>query len=250
MQFRQSIKRLFGIHSKGGISQTEKGYGNTVLSPTHKFLRTNDNSRFNLCETNVSTVLKKQVVIRDGKVKVNEERCNFTDNEDNPAMNPLFTIKEKKTASDAEESGETIYEEDSSSKQKLEVFDESSHIYTEGSPVLTILDSERLVFSKQRRLQKNKHDSDDSVNQNVYGNRAFEDHSSDATSDYGTSSEHVRDTEAVASTKIRRIGGFNKGRISTKFFESHESSQGREFFKTYLYRTDNSSENDDDRYVV
>ncbi|CAH2041624.1 unnamed protein product, partial [Iphiclides podalirius] len=43
-QFRQSIKRIFGIHDRVTSSQTEKGCNNSVLSPCHKLSALNDNT--------------------------------------------------------------------------------------------------------------------------------------------------------------------------------------------------------------
>ncbi|CAG9123132.1 unnamed protein product [Plutella xylostella] len=268
-QFRQSIKRLFGIHGKGGHTQTEKGYDNTILLPTNRFSRINDNTRFNSSESNVSTIHKKQVIVKDKKITVTDDLCDYNNSEINYQINKidninLCTIQENKTASDNEKSGETIYEEDNSNgKQKLEVFGENYQLFDDTSPVLTIIDSEHLAFSKTRLVCKVRDANAETV-ENVYGNKAFVEHSSDITSNeaYETSSDQqLKKNKRLQSSYSTDIAGIQKepkkrklsseaiikGSVTSNFFE--DPRHGHESFKTYLYMM-NRNLDGDDNFVV
>ncbi|GBP65284.1 hypothetical protein EVAR_37132_1 [Eumeta japonica] len=76
-QFRQSIKRFFGIHRKGA-SQTEKGYDNTLMSPVPRHSRVNDTQRQPHSETRELSVLREHKlsleVKNSGETHVHEDR--------------------------------------------------------------------------------------------------------------------------------------------------------------------------------
>lgn len=174
-------------------------------------------TRFNSSET-TSSVLKKQVVIKDGKISIAEDHGSVTNNEiTRPPVNNtiLCTIQENKTASDdVDKSSDTIYEEDSSNgKQKLEIVDDSFRLYSDSSPVLTIIDPDHLSFSKKRLVPKTKEDPSDCMLGNVYGNSAFEEHSSDVTGDSMGNNQNMQETEAAAANikiKTRRLSSEKK----------------------------------------
>ncbi|XP_075977244.1 pinopsin-like [Anticarsia gemmatalis] len=253
-QFRNSIKRIFGIHSKSKNSQTEKGYNNTLVSPANKLSGLNNTTRFNSSETNLSTVHRNS---KDKKIIFNDDISETTHNEYHRtfARDPeLCTIPESKN-SDAERSGDTIYDEDSSSNtKKLDMFGESCKI-NERSPVLTFMDSERLLFSKIP-----DYDNVEPGSSNIFGNEGYEEHFTDNTNKdtYKTENEH----QSVERQKIirqsysldfPRLSNENKKRklsIETKlesfiqpkgFFKDtisklfdQDVKQGQDSFKSYL----------------
>ncbi|KAJ0176245.1 hypothetical protein K1T71_008419 [Dendrolimus kikuchii] len=163
-QFRQSIKRIFGIHTKGKNSQTEKGY-NTVMSPAHKL--SSLNTRYNSSE--ISSAPKNS---KERNAAQNEEIPEIITNEYQKSYSrnhELCTIQENKTASDMERSGESAFDNESSSNKDMDMFGESCKVLNERSPVLTFMDSERLLFSKIKKVE----DARD-ISRNVYGNEAYE----------------------------------------------------------------------------
>ncbi|XP_047508095.1 parapinopsin-like [Pieris napi] len=143
-QFRQSIKRIFGVHSKCQSPAT-KGY-NTAISPAHKLSAFNDITvRFNTSDTNLPSTPKK---LKD-RAQNNDESDLSNDSNRFPNKMELGTIQETKTISDCERSADTAYDEDSSKK-----------IDSDHSPTL-IIDKERLIFTK--RKNENLASSDDST---------------------------------------------------------------------------------------
>ncbi|CAH0726862.1 unnamed protein product, partial [Brenthis ino] len=171
-QFRQSIKRIFGIHSKRSGSQAEKCYNNTIMSPAHKQSAYNDITvRYNSSETIVSTpkrLKERYTITSEDSDNHSISLCINEINRPSAKMCELCTIQENKTVSDAERSGDTVCDEEScTSNKKLDlVFGESCKI-KESSPIVTIVDTDKLVFSKpQNTAQKTLND--------VYGNEGFE----------------------------------------------------------------------------
>lgn len=165
-QFRQSIKRIFGIHSWGRNSQTDRRYNVTVTSPAHKLTSVNDVSKSN---PDSSSYVKR----RDKKITICDETSEIHNEVYRPAKSmELCTIVENKTGSDAERSGETIFDEDSSNDDNNKYSD--SKLPSDHSPTLTILDTERTQFIKGTQRKGN----DDILN--IYGNQAYEDDSTDA----------------------------------------------------------------------
>ncbi|CAH0625310.1 unnamed protein product [Chrysodeixis includens] len=260
-QFRNSIKRIFGIHTKGKNSQTEKGYNNTLMSPANKLSSLNNTNRFNSSETNLSSLQKSS---KDKKIAFNDDVSEITNNEYHRTFNrdpELCTIPENKN-SDAERSGDTVYDEDSSNNsnqtKKLDLFGESCKAINKRSPILTFMDSERLLFSKI-----SEHDNPEPSGSNVFGNDAFEDHLTDKTNKdtYKTenerqSSEKQKIIRQSYSLDFPRLSNDNKKRkmsIETKlesfiqpkgFFKETinklfdpESKQGHDNFKSYLCET-------------
>jgi hypothetical protein len=263
LQFRQSIKRIFGMHSKGKQSQTEKGYNNTLMSPAHKMSLNNDTTRY-VSETTISAIPKKvkdnkRIIFSDNITEVNNEsNCPF------PRDLELCTINENRTASDAERSGETIYEDDSAnSNKKLDLFGESCKLFNKRSPILTIVDTDHFVFSKP---VKSKDDDADSGN-NAYGNEAFEDPDVSKYHDFQSHRDHERgekqkmikhsyslDLSAVSNEKSNRKlsietkletliepKGFFKDTIISKFFEPEPKPDG---IKSYLCNVDDVGKNE------
>lgn len=164
-QFRQSIKRIFGIHTRGRDSQTDRRYNVTVTSPVHKMTSVNDVSKYNSDSSNND---KR----RDKKITIFDETSQIHYTVQRPTKNvELCTIVENKTGSDAERSGETIFDEDSSNGNNKKYSD--SKLPSEHSPILTMVESECIHFIKDTQ----RNDSDDNLN--VYGNQAYEEHSTD-----------------------------------------------------------------------
>nr|QDR51017.1 pteropsin [Manduca sexta] len=255
-QFRQSIKRIFGIHTKSKKSQSEKGYNNTVMSPGHKLSSFNNTTRFN-SETNSSTLAKTP------KDKKPGASCDGFETTNNDYLKPygrnpeLCTIQEYKTTSDTERSGESLCD-DTSSNKKLNMFGESCKGLNEKSPVLTFMDSERLLFSK---IAKNQEDSEQ-TNETVlsYGNKAFEAHATDepakdtyeVENEYQTFRKHKMITQSFSldftrhscENKKRKLSietklenfiqpkGFIKDTISKLF--DQDAKQVQDSFKSYL----------------
>lgn len=108
---------------------------------------------------------------RDKKISVCDETSEMHNEVQRPMKNmELCTIAENKTGSDAERSGETIFDEDSSngySKKCLDIKLPSEH-----SPILTMVDSECTHFVNTQR-----NDNNDILN--IYGNEAYEEHATD-----------------------------------------------------------------------
>nr|XP_021184385.2 parapinopsin [Helicoverpa armigera] len=259
-QFRNSIKRIFGIHTKSKNSQAEKGYNNTLTSPANKLSSLNNTTRFNSSETNLSSTHKhskgKKIVFNDdvSEMTTNEYHRTFTRDPD------LCTIPESRN-SDAERSGDTVYDEDSSNNsnvKKLDLFGESCKVINERSPVLTFMDSERLLFTKAP-----EHVCAEASASNVFGNEAYEDHSTDKTNKDPHQIE-VDQQNAETQKIIRqsysldfpRLANDNKKRklsIETKlesfiqpkgFFKDtinklfdQDSKQGHDKLKSYLCET-------------
>lgn len=117
---------------------------------------------------------------RDKNITISEDTSEVTNNE---MIRPfarhleLCTIQENKTGSDAERSVDTIFDEDSSNGNKKQNFCESSKLLGEYSPVLTIVDSETTIFSKMKQ-----NDDANGILNNIYGNEAYEEHTTDVTS--------------------------------------------------------------------
>ncbi|CAG5043709.1 unnamed protein product [Parnassius apollo] len=175
-QFRQSIKRIFGIHGKSGSSQIERGYKSTVLSSCHKLSVLNDIT----VRCNTSEISKI--------VKINEKRTECTDDQSDLVKNvitiknfnkksELCTIEEKKAALDAaERSGETDYDDESSGGNKKVVVFGNSCKLNEPSPILSIMDADNPLITKSH-----DHDGNDTkdILKNVYINKGCEEQSTD-----------------------------------------------------------------------
>lgn len=252
-QFRQSIKRIFGIHSKGRNSQAERRYNNTLTSPAHKVTSYDFTTKYN-----TSDCLSNRK--RDKNVTISEDTSEVTNNEmKGPFARhlELCTIQEIKTGSDAERSGDTIYDEDSTnSNRKLNVCD-SSKLLSEYSPVLTIIDSETTIFSKMKQS-----DNANGILNNIYGNEAYEEHTTDNTSqniEYqnfkrakirhsysldlsGVPAENKRRKLSV-ETKLETFQpkGFFKDTVVSKFFDQTVKQDN---IKSYLcIENDNAEDN-------
>lgn len=266
-QFRQSIKRIFGLHSKSKQSHIEKGFNNTVMSPGHKMSMNNDTTRYICSESTISNIPKK---VKDNKrIIFSDNITEATTNNDTSRPYPrdleLCTIKENRTGSDAERSGETSYEDDSgNSQKKLEMFGESCKLFNKRSPVVTIMDTEHLLFSKYSR---SKNDDSSNVN-NVYGNEAYEEHATDLTNDVcrteneyqrlkrqkiikhsysldlGTVSHENKGRKLSIETKFETFiqpKGFFKDTIISKLFEPESMQDG---IKSYLCKVDTNNKNE------
>ncbi|XP_023954186.2 parapinopsin-like [Bicyclus anynana] len=149
-QFRQSIKRIFGIHSRRGGSQTDRCYNNTMLSPAHKPSGYNDITvRYNSETITSITPRKKNNIIEDSE----NHSISMTVNEVGRPPGKLYelcTIQEAKTNSEAEKSGDTVDDEESctSNKKFDEVCAESWKTMKVPSPVVTMVDSQRFLFTR------------------------------------------------------------------------------------------------------
>ncbi|KAF9793724.1 hypothetical protein SFRURICE_003548 [Spodoptera frugiperda] len=254
-QFRNSIKRVFGVHSKGKNSHAEKAYNNTLTSPANKL--SSVNTRLNCSETNLSSHHKnskgKKIMFNDdiSEMTTNEYHRTFTRDPD------LCTIPESKN-SDAERSGDTIYDEDSSNTgsnvKKLDLFGESCKVINERSPVLTFMDSDRLLFTKAP-----EEEIADSNKTNTFGKEPQEDYTTDKniykTENELQSAEKQKRIRQSYSLDFPRLSNDNKKRklsIETKFESiqpkgffketinklfDQDSKQGQDSFKSYLCET-------------
>ncbi|XP_013192484.2 parapinopsin [Amyelois transitella] len=258
-QFRQSIKRIFGIHTKNKQSQMNKGYNNTGVSPA----RLNDaTTRFNSTETIISTSTSKKVN-KDRKLVFNDEVSEIVahDNKIFQRDLELCTIQENRTASDTDRSIDTY---DSENEPKLGIFGASCKLFRKRSPVVTIIDTEHLIFS-EIKTRNGEMENEDA---NGYGNDAYEDHITDKSKNdvFSTENEYQR----VKSQKIIKrsysldlsaLDNDNKKRklsIETKFEAVvqprglFKDAIGRVFdpnthqFQNYLYNIDKYEGTDDD----
>ncbi|XP_073945988.1 parapinopsin-like [Choristoneura fumiferana] len=250
-QFRQSIKRFFGHHSKSGLSQTEKGYDNTLMSPAHRMSCINESSRY-CSESKVSTVLKKQ---RNKKIIIAEDASEITN--DGTIRNflretELCTIKEFKTSSEAGKSGDTSNEEDSAASRRHE-YEESSQLY-----------------DAHANTSPCPHDDVSYMMKNIYGNLAFEGHATDVQHSEeiptefritkkpklikhsysldlsGVSNQNKKRKLSIESKleALNQSKSFFKNTVVSKFFD-HNPKLGQDNFKSYLSRFDkNESEED------
>ncbi|CAH2090179.1 unnamed protein product [Euphydryas editha] len=268
-QFRQSIKRIFGIHSKRTNSQTDKCYNNTMLSPHKQSAYNEITVRYNSSETIVSNTPKRLM-----------ERNKTSENSDNHSMSTsmnegtrqggraseLCTIQEHRTVSDAEKSSETVCDEEScnSSKNVQLVFGQSCNIFKQPSPVLTIVDNERIVFNKvPKDLAQETLDS-------VYGNKSYDERKTNTTEQKDITADSINEEVSKRPIKhscsldlghIRNEGRRRKFSIETKFetfspsklfskegtvsklFDS-ESKQRRDSVKSYLCDKERSDNED------
>lgn len=268
LQFRQSIKRIFGIHTKGKQSHIGKGYNNTVMSPAHRMSGMNDaTTRFNSTETIVSTSTSKKIN-KDKKLVFTDEVSEIAahDNRTFQRDLELCTIQENRTASDAERSVETTCEEDND--HKLGVFGTSCKFFRKRSPVVTIIDTEHLIFSKiAKRHRTDDNELPDDIN--AYGNQAYEEHVSDrfkknilsTENEYQTDTSHKvikrsysldlstvtnenKKRKLSVETKFQTViqpRGFFKDTIVSKLFD-----QDCNQFKSYLYDIEKNESTDDD----
>lgn len=141
------------MQSKCKNSETERGYNNTFLSPSHKLSAFNDSTlRNNSPETSLLTTPKKVNKCDgiDDKITTIIEKTN----KQVYKLPELSLIKEKNTVSDAERSIETNFD-DETSIRKLEMFGESCKL-NDQSPIVTIVDNNKLFFTKiaKRELEK------------------------------------------------------------------------------------------------
>ncbi|XP_064073131.1 parapinopsin-like [Vanessa tameamea] len=188
-QFRQSIKRIFGIHTKRTNSQTDKCYNNTMLSPAHKQSAYNEITvRYNSSETIMTSTPKRPKEVNTNEDSVNQSvSMSLNDvNRSSGKACELRTIQENKTVSDAERSSDTVCDEEScNSNKNLEfVFGQSCKIFKHPSPVLTIVNTDRLVFS---RVPK---DAAQEAVDSVYGSKVCDEHKIDMTPQNNTNPEN------------------------------------------------------------
>lgn len=230
------------------------------MSPANKLSSVNNTTRFNSSETNLSSHKNskgKKIVFNDdiSEMTTNEYHRTFTRDPD------LCTIPESKN-SDAERSGDTVYDEDSSNNgsnvKKLDLFGESCKVVNERSPVLTFMDSERLLFTKVPGHAIIEPSA------SVFGNDAFEDHSTDKTNkvvhkieieqqnaekqkiirqsyslDFPRLPNDNKKRKLSIETKLESFiqpKGFFKGTIN-KLFDQETTRQGHDHFKSYLCET-------------
>ncbi|KAM3955306.1 LOW QUALITY PROTEIN: pinopsin [Aphomia sociella] len=269
-QFRQSIKRIFGVHSKKRQSQTEKGCNNTTLSPTHKASGINETTtRYNSSESMVSISTSKKLN-KDKKIVFNDEISEVvkTENRFYQKGLELCTIQENKSGSDLERSGDTICDEDSSnSNKKIQIFGPSYNLFHQTSPAVTIIDTEHLIFSKTGSKDRSNDNEDFDNVENGFGNKGYVEHPTDTLQNvYGTENEYKKiktqkivkrsyslDFNIVSNenkkrkmsveTKFESIvpKGFFKDTIISKFF-NHDTNQ----FKTYLCNIENQNNDSTD----
>ncbi|KAJ8719463.1 hypothetical protein PYW08_011638 [Mythimna loreyi] len=254
-QFRNSIKRIFGIHTKGKNSQAERAYNNSLTSPANRLSSINNTTRLNSSETNMSSYKNskgKKLAFNDdvSEITTNDYHRTFTRDPD------LCTIPESRN-SDAERSGDTVYDEDSSNNgsyvKKLDLFGESCKVVNERSPVLTFMDSERLLFTKVP-----EHAIVEPTASTVIGDDVFEDHLTDKDAYKVETEQQNTEKQKIIrqsySLDFPRLSNDNKKRklsIETKlesfiqpksFFKDtinklfdQETNQGH--FKSYLCET-------------
>ncbi|KPJ06626.1 Opsin-VA [Papilio machaon] len=152
-QFRQSIKHVFSMQTKCRNSETKREDMNSFLSPNHKLSVLNDTALRNSSE--IFTLNRPKKV---SKCNTNsDDKINITINEKAnkqlQKVSKLCLIEEKQSVSDAERSGETIFDDDTSnSNRKLE----KSCILNDQSPVLTIVDANKLCFTKVAKRENEK----------------------------------------------------------------------------------------------
>ncbi|XP_041981559.1 parapinopsin-like [Aricia agestis] len=142
-QFRQSIKRVFGIHSKRTTSQTDKNYNNTILSPAHKLSAYNDITvRYNSSETIVSSTPISQRERSAVRIEAQYDMIN-----EGKAKANLSTIQESKGTSENEKSSILDREEEKSTLE--DVFGESCQL-KEGSTSSALLEPEKIEKDKKQ----------------------------------------------------------------------------------------------------
>lgn len=216
------------------------------MSPGHRL--SSLNTRVNSSELTVSQVPKK-----DKKSVLENEFSGVSYNDTQRTVakgTELGTILENKN-SGAERSGETVYDDESSSQKKLEVFGESCKAIQQKSPVLTFINPERLLFTKMDR----------NIDENVFGNAAYEVHPTDICNinieyestpklmkqsyslDLSRYSAERKKRKMSVETKLENINqpkGFLKGTFN-KLFEQ-DQQQGRDSYKSYLCERQSSSQ--------
>lgn len=199
------------------------------MSPAHKMSSLN-NTRMN--STDGSSQFSK---IKDKKIVLTDETSEIINNEVQRTVikNPeLRTIQENRT-SDTERSGETIYNDDSSSQNKHELFGASCIVISERSPVLTFMDNEKLLFSKPR------HDQDEENGRGT-GNDGYEGHPSDeiGKDNFATNKDYtnlrnpkvIRQSFSLDLSRYSHDAGRKKRKMSVET-KLESAIQPRGFFK-------------------
>lgn len=221
------------------------------MSPAHRMSCINDSSRY-CSESNVSTVLKKQ---RNKKIIIAEDASEITNNgtiRNFLRETELCTIKEYKTSSEAERSGDTTHEENSAASKKQE-YEESMQLYDEHA-----------------NSSPRPHDDVHYMMKNIYGNLAFEEHATDVQHSEENPFEfritkkpklikhsYSLDLSGVChQNKKRKLSiesklealnqskGFLKNTVVSKFFD-HNPKLGQDNFKSYLCRFDKNGGEED-----
>lgn len=168
------------------------------------------------------------------------------------AKSELVTLQEV-NLSDVERSSD-IFLDDESSSRKMEMFGESCGAIKDGSPILTYIDSEKLLFSKPKK----------NIKENVFGNVAYESHPTDDPA----SGFDFENECSIRNSKMGRSRSYNfdhspsenKAKVSVetklevqskgflrdtlgRFFEQEAS--GSDCVKTYLYDGKNKMDGED-----
>ncbi|XP_049875541.1 opsin-VA-like [Pectinophora gossypiella] len=240
-QFRQSIKRLFGIHTKDRTSLAERRHNQTMTSPGPRMTSINDI---------ISNHEKKSRKVRIAEEIMVSEVNNVEIYRPLPAKTDLSTIQESRPTSDNERSGETTYDEDRSSSSGGKKQDLASQALLD-SPVLTVMNPERTIFTRNGSAT-------DNVTYSTYGNPAYEEHASDVTDNVGKvsnmSHSYSLDLSEPKGTARRKLSveakydvvlhskGFLKDSAVCKFFD--QSCSGHDSFKSYLCPVNSSSDGD------
>lgn len=177
-----------------------------MLSPSHKL------SDFNSADRNKSTPKKidKLINIAENKISL---MINEPNNKSVYNASELSTIKEKQTIMDIETSDDIIYvEENSSNNKNFEIFGQSYRT-NDHSPILTIVDNEKLIFTRQKRR-----DSKDfkELLKNVYGNEGFEDDSTDAVK-IDSSNHKQKRSKRIKHSYSLDLGGVSHEEKRRKF---------------------------------
>ncbi|XP_068632033.1 parapinopsin-like [Battus philenor] len=252
-QFRQAIKRIFDTRSKSKCSVSERAYNNTVLSPSHKSSATNDVTvRYNSSESKVSIKPKKIYKHNGDKYNQSEEIIDETNNKHLYQICEVSSVRETKTMSDAERSGDTIIDEECSvNNRKLEVFGESSN-WNDDSLLISGNRTEKLkkVINDYKKLQKNTHGNEefkkhlvgikaDDLNQHFKRHKTIK-HSHSL--DLGAISNEGKRRKFSIETKLESLvtpKNFMTTMVS-KFFDQESKQDG---VKTYLCANE---DNEDD----
>ncbi|KAJ2951442.1 hypothetical protein O0L34_g13595 [Tuta absoluta] len=228
-QFQQSIKRIFGIHTRDRGSLAERRVNHTVTSPGPRFTSFNEIASSDGLKKNKKVTIAEDIVI--------SEVSNIEIYRPLPAKKDLSTIHERTGTSDGEKSEDTTYEDESSSKKQ-----DSSSNHLLDSPILTIMDADRIVFSKTEK----------DLLYATYGNPAYENHTTDvvnqnvniSTMTHSFSldlSEPKNRKRRKMSVEVIQSKGFLKDTAVCKLFEQ---GNDKESYKSFFCQADSGSEGD------
>ncbi|XP_050677747.1 parapinopsin-like [Leptidea sinapis] len=211
-QFRQSIRKIFGMNPKKG-SHSGNFYNNSGKSRGHKLSTFNEITiRYQTSDSSNLTSMPKKLKERTISTEDSDMSTNDTNRQSNKMVYDLGTIQECKTISDIERSADINGDEyNANNKNKI----------TDNSPILTI-DDETLFFNKRKKIIKNTEDDDDN------------DTLSSNSSDYQLKGSNLKQSYSFELVKIPEVVKMRKYSVETKIESNLSKGFKEKIVRKYL----------------